>query len=106
MTLRPICVVGLAALSCAGHGDRRKVGETREVIEPLIAAGERAMKAAAPFDSVAPGAFEAAAAVARAKPKVGNAWVPVGASPLWANSPDYAGSDALANSGPSRLGWA
>src|SRR5262249_11171970 len=55
-------------------------------------------------DSVAPGAYAAAVAAARGKARTGGAWMPVGSSPLWANSPDYAGTDPIF-SGPSRLGW-
>ena len=39
------------------------------------------------------------------KQKSGGAWSPIGQTPLYANSPDYAGSDPVVNSGPSRLGW-
>src|SRR5258708_22028170 len=101
--------VGALVVSCASSGrvaERRAVreGARRDAMEPLLAAGERVMRAAAPFDSVAPGAYAAAVAAARGKSKFGPAWVPVGASPLWANNPDYAGTDPIF-SGPSRLGW-
>ena len=101
--------VGALVVSCASPGrvaERRAVreGVRNEAMEPLLAAGERVMRAAAPFDSVAPGAYAAAVAAARGKSKFGPAWVPIGASPLWANNPDYAGTDPIF-SGPSRLGW-
>src|SRR5258708_5538624 len=101
--------VGALVISCASSGrvaKRRVVreGVRNDAMEPLLAAGERVMRAAAPFDSVAPGAYAAAVAAARGKSKFGPAWVPVGASPLWANNPDYAGTDPIF-SGPSRLGW-
>src|SRR5258708_911246 len=101
--------VGALVISCASSGrvaKRRVVreGVRHDAMEPLLAAGERVMRAAAPFDSVAPGAYAAAVAAARGKSKFGPAWVPVGASPLWANNPDYAGTDPIF-SGPSRLGW-
>ncbi len=76
-----------------------------EAIEVLRREGEQAAKAAAPFPSTAPGAYAAAVAEARKKPKTGDAWQPVGSSPLYADSPDYAGGDPVVTSGPSLLGW-
>lgn len=77
-----------------------------EAIEVLVREGELTARAAAPFDSVAPGAAAAAARERDKKPKVGNSWQPVGAGPLYANNPEYAGPDPVTEPGPSRLGWA
>ena len=74
-------------------------------IESVLAAGERTARQTMPFDQVAPGAFANVISQRSKKPKTGNAWQPVGSTPLHADSPDYAGSDPILNSGPSRLGW-
>jgi hypothetical protein len=74
-------------------------------IESVLAAGERTARQTMPFDTVAPGAAANALAQRNEKPKTGNAWQPVGQTPLHADSPDYAGSDPVVTAGPSMLGW-
>jgi len=74
-------------------------------IESVLAAGERTARQTMPFDTVAPGAAANALAQRSKKPKTGNAWQPVGQTPLHADSPDYAGSDPVVTAGPSMLGW-
>src|SRR5206468_5788403 len=74
-------------------------------IESFTMAEQRAMKQTAPFQTVADGAAANAMAQRAKKPKSGGAWAPIGSTPLHADSPDYAGSDPVLNSGPSRLGW-
>src|SRR5436190_13566450 len=81
-----------------------KLGSVEGPIETFTAAEQRATKQSAPFQTVAPGALANAIAQRAKKPKTGTSWQPVGNPPLYANSPDYAGSDPY-NSGPSRLGW-
>jgi hypothetical protein len=81
-----------------------RVGGVEGPIETFTEAEQRASKQTAPFQTVAPGAFENAMAQRARKTKTGNSWQPIGNTPLYANSADYAGSDPV-NSGPSRLGW-
>src|SRR5919197_739363 len=74
-------------------------------IESVLMAGERTARQTMPFDTVAPGAYANALNQRSKKPKIGNAWQPVGSTPLHADSPDYAGSDPVVTAGPSLLGW-
>src|SRR5215210_1110021 len=76
-----------------------------EAVEPMLATAERVFKQTAPFDEVAPGAYSAAVTSAKKKPKAGNRWTPVGGPALYADHPDYAGTDPALGSGPSMLGW-
>ncbi|MCW2964662.1 MAG: hypothetical protein JWO17_1914 [Actinomycetia bacterium] len=97
------CHAGFVAESdSAGHCVR--AGSVEGPIESFTLAEQRATKQTAPFQTVHPGAFAAAMAARAKKAKSGGSWSAIGNSPLYANSPDYAGSDPV-NSGPSRLGW-
>jgi hypothetical protein len=98
------CQGGLVAeLDAAGHCVR--AGSVEGPIESFTLAEQRAMKQTAPFQTVHPGAWAAAMAARAKKAKSGGSWSPIGNTPLYANSPDYLGSDPVVNSGPSRLGW-
>src|SRR5436190_16232690 len=68
-----------------------RAGSVEGPVETFTSAEQRAMKQTAPFQTVAPGAYANAMAQRGKKPKTGNAWQPIGNTPLWANSPDYAG---------------
>jgi photosystem II stability/assembly factor-like uncharacterized protein len=82
-----------------------RAGSVEGAIESYTLAEQRAMKQTAPFQTVHPGAWAAAMAARAKKPRsTGGSWAPIGNTPLYANSPDYAGPDPV-NSGPSRLGW-
>ena len=81
------------------------IGGPEGPIETFVAAEQRASKATAPFQTVAPGALANALAQRAKKQKVSGTWAPLGSTPLYANSPDYAGTDPVLNSGVSRLGW-
>jgi hypothetical protein len=82
-----------------------RLGAEPEAIEAVQMAGERLFRQTAPFQETAPGAYAAAVADAKSKPKLGNAWTPVGGPALYADHPDYAGGDPVVTAGPSRLGW-
>jgi hypothetical protein len=98
------CHAGFVAESdSAGHCVR--AGSVEGPIESFTLAEQRAMKQTAPFQTVHPDAFVAAMAARAKKAKSGGSWSAIGNTPLYANSPDYAGSDPVVNSGPSRLGW-
>jgi hypothetical protein len=66
---------------------------------------ERAARTTAPFDAVPPGAFAAGVNSTAATEHTSGSWQKVGTTPLRADNPDYAGSDATFAAGPSRLGW-
>jgi hypothetical protein len=95
------CRAGLVAET---DGKCNRAGAVEGPIESFTAAEQRAAKQTAPFQTVAPGAYSNAMAQRGKKPKTGNNWQPIGNTPLWANSPDYAGQNAYF-SGPSMLGW-
>src|SRR5919197_6062775 len=102
----PACPAGTASERDAdAKGGCLPLNKPESPIESVLAAGERTARQTMPFDTVAPGAYANALNQRSKKPKTGNAWQPVGSTPLHADSPDYAGSDALLNAGPSRLGW-
>src|SRR5436309_1913768 len=82
-----------------------RVGSVEGPIESFTLAEQRAMKQTAPFQTVAPGAFANAMSQRAKKQKSGGSWSPIGQTPLHADSPDYAGTDPVVNSGPSMLGW-
>src|SRR3954471_12421576 len=86
--------------------DRHVSHETAEApIESFTMAEQRATKQTAPFQTVADGASANALAQRAKKQKTGGAWAPIGSTPLHADSPDYAGTDPVLNTGPSQLGW-
>jgi hypothetical protein len=98
------CKSGFVAESdSVGHCVR--AGSVEGPIESFTLAEQRALKQTAPFQTVQPGAYAAAMAARAKKPKSGGSWAAIGNSPLYANSPDYAGSDPVLTAGPSRLGW-
>ncbi|HEY6961109.1 MAG TPA: hypothetical protein VI408_04385 [Gaiellaceae bacterium] len=74
-------------------------------IESFAAAEQRSMKQTAPFQTVADGAYANAMAQRAKKQKTGGTWAPIGSTPLHADSPEYAGTDPILNTGPSQLGW-
>ena len=106
-----VALATLAALAAArvgtqgGHAAVSADVRASEAVEPMLATAERVFKQTAPFDEVAPGAYAAAVASAKKKPKAGNRWTPVGGPALYADHPDYAGTDPALGSGPSMLGW-
>jgi hypothetical protein len=115
-----LALVGAAAtLAAAGSGHGafhartnhysvdRKAAEAGpdEALETFTAAEQRSMKQTAPFQTTAPGAFANAMAQRGKLGKSGGSWQAVGKTPLHADSPDYAGTDPVLNSGPSLLGW-
>src|SRR3954470_989948 len=67
-----------------------RVGGVEGPVETFTEAEQRASKATAPFQTVAPGAWANAHAQRNKKPKTGTPWQPVGTPPLYANSPTYA----------------
>jgi hypothetical protein len=87
----------------AGHCVR--AGSVEGPIESFTLAEQRALKQTAPFQTVASGAYANAMSQRAKKQKSGGSWAAIGSSPLYANSPDYAGSDPVLTAGPSRLGW-
>jgi hypothetical protein len=98
------CRSGFVAESeSAGHCVR--AGSVEGPIESFTLAEQRALKQTAPFQTVQPGAYAAAMAARAKKPKSGGSWAAIGNTPLYANSPDYAGADPILTAGPSRLGW-
>jgi len=101
VVVKVACGSGLVAEK---NGHCSRPGSVEGPVETFTSAEQRAMKQTAPFQTVAPGAYANAMAQRGKKPKTGNAWQPIGNTPLWANSPDYAGANAV-NSGPSMLGW-
>ena len=82
-----------------------RVGSVEGPIESFTLAEQRALKQTAPFQTVASGAYANAMAQRAKKQKSGGAWSPIGQTPLHADSPDYAGTDPIVNTGPSQLGW-
>ena len=101
LVIRVTCKAGLVA---EDRGGCARVGGVEGPIETFTAAEQRATKETAPFQTVAEGAWLNAWQQRAKKPKVGSSWQPIGSTPLWANSPQYAGQNAV-NSGPSALGW-
>jgi hypothetical protein len=86
-------------------GHCARLGGVEGPIESFTLAEQRAMKQTAPFQTVAEGAFANAMAQRAKKQKLGGSWSPIGKTPLHADSPEYAGTDPVVNSGPSMLGW-
>ena len=98
------CRSGFVAESdAAAHCVR--AGSVEGPIESFTLAEQRALKQTAPFQTVQPGAYAAAMAARAKKSKSGGSWAAIGNTPLYANSPDYAGADPILTAGPSRLGW-
>ncbi len=97
------CAAGLAA---EANGECVPLNGPESVLETTLMERQWAARSAAPFDTVAPGAYASAVAEkAKRKKTQAGGWKPLGASPLYANSPDYAGSDPVLTAGPSQLGW-
>jgi hypothetical protein len=98
------CPSGFVAESDAA-GRCVRAGSLEGPIESFTLAEQRALKQTAPFQTVQPGAYAAAMAARAKKQKSGGSWAAIGKTPLYANSPDYAGADPVLTAGPSRLGW-
>src|SRR5919198_2598591 len=102
----PACPAGTASERDAdAKGDCLPLNKPENAIESVLMAGERTARQTMPVDTVAPGAYANALSQRSKKPKTGNAWQPIGQTPLHADSPDYAGSDPVVTAGPSLLGW-
>src|SRR5919198_2499467 len=84
---------------------RQNADDGNEAVEMMIHQNELLAQKAAPFQSVAPGAYAAAVDARNKAAKKTDNWAPIGNTPLYADSPDYAGSDPVLNAGPSLLGW-
>src|SRR6266540_747215 len=97
------CAPGYAA--DAADGGCASVAAPEEAMEAVKMAAERSARETMPFDTVAPGARENALKERGKKPKTGGAWQAIDGPTLYANSPDYAGTDTALGSGPSLLGW-
>src|SRR6266576_3934658 len=98
------CRSGFVAESDAA-GRCVRAGSVEGPIESFTLAEQRALKETAPFQTVQPGAYAAAMAARAKKQRSGGSWAAIGNTPLYANSPDYAGADPVLTAGPSRLGW-
>jgi hypothetical protein len=97
------CAPGYAA--DAADDGCASVAAPERMIEAVKMAAERTARETMPFDTVAPGARENALKERSKKPKTTGAWQPIGGPTLYANNPDYAGTDPVLGSGPSMLGW-
>src|SRR5438132_242904 len=96
----PACPAGTASEGDAdAKGGCLPLNKPESAIESVLAAGERTAKQSMPFDQVADGAYANAVNQRAKAPKTGNAWQPIGQTPLHADSPDYAGSDPVVTAG-------
>src|SRR5215210_7450553 len=102
----------IVAVSCApgyatdaADGGCASVSAPEGALEAVKMAAERSARETMPFDTVAPGARENALNERAKKGKSGGSWQAIGGPALYANHPDYAGTDPALGSGPSLLGW-